>query len=52
MGQRASAVFDRINAFMLAWGNRAIIALMVLLGLVMIADGVGWMLGRPIIPTG
>jgi len=26
--------------------------LMVLLGLVMVADGVGWLLGHPLIPVG
>jgi hypothetical protein len=52
MGERADEVFAAVNRFIAAWGKRLIITLMVLLGLVMIADGVGWLLGRPLIPVG
>jgi hypothetical protein len=52
MGPRADAMFDAVNRFIAVWGKWLIITLMVILGLVMLADGVGWMLGRPILPTG
>ena len=52
MGERADGVFAAVNRFIAVWGKRTIIAAMVLLGLVMLADGVGWLLGRPLIPVG
>jgi hypothetical protein len=52
MGERADGIFAAVNRFIAVWGKRVIITLMVLLGLVMLADGVGWLAGRPLIPTG
>ena len=52
MGSRADAVFDTVNRLIQIWGKRVFIALMVVLGLVMVGDGVGWALGWPLIPTG
>ena len=52
MGDRADAVFAAVNRLFALWGKRLVIATMVLLGLVMVADGVGWLLGRPLIPVG
>jgi len=52
MGEQANRVFAAVNRFIALWGKRVIITLMVLLGLVMLADGVGWLLGRPLIPVG
>jgi len=52
MGAQPNGVFAAVNRFIALWGKRLIITLMVLLGLVMLADGVGWLLGRPLIPVG
>ncbi len=52
VGARADAVFDTVNRLLEIWGKRVLIALMILLGSVMLADGVGWLLGHPMIPVG
>ena len=52
MGDKANAVFETVNRLVALWGKRLVIATMVILGLVMLADGVGWLLGRPLIPVG
>ena len=52
MGSRADAHFDALNRLLAVWGRRVLIALMVALGSVMVADGVGGLLGRPLIPVG
>jgi hypothetical protein len=52
LGERANAMFEAVNRFIAVWGKRAVIATMVILGIVMVADGVGWVLGRPLIPVG
>ena len=52
LGTRADAVFGAIKQLFAVWGKRILIGAMVLLGAVMVADGVGWMLGRPLIPVG
>ena len=52
LGSRADAIFETVNRLIAAWGKRVLIAAMLILGAVMVADGVGWLLGRPIIPVG
>ena len=52
MGTRADAVFEVVNRLIAIWGKRVLIAAMVVLGAVMVADGVGWVFGRPLIPVG
>ncbi len=52
LGPRADAMFETVNRLIAVWGKRVLIAAMLVLGAVMVADGVGWMLGRPIIPVG
>jgi cytochrome c biogenesis protein CcdA len=51
LGDRANLVLDAVNRFLSTWGRGVIIALLVLLGLVMVADGVGFFLGHPLIPS-
>ena len=51
MGEKADAVFETVNRLVALWGKRLVIATMVILGVVMLADGVGWLLGRPLIPV-
>ncbi len=51
-GAWADAVFEAVNRLFAVWGKRILIVAMVILGLVMVADGVGWLLGRPLLPVG
>jgi len=52
VGARADALFAMVNRLIELWGKRVLITLMIVLGSVMLADGVGWVFGRPIIPAG
>lgn len=52
VGDRANVLFDMVHHVIDIWGKRVLVALMILLGSVMLADGVGWLFGRPIIPVG
>ncbi len=51
LGQRADRMFEAVNQLFTVWGKRVLIAVMVLLGLVMVADSTGYFLGYPLIPT-
>ena len=51
VGERASGLFDTVNRLFSVWGRRVLIAALVALGLIMVADGIGWFLGRPLIPV-
>jgi hypothetical protein len=50
-GAGADGLFAAVNRLLSVWGKRLLIAGMILLGIVMIADGVGWLLGHPLIPV-
>jgi cytochrome c biogenesis protein CcdA len=50
-GARADAFFARVAPWMDAWGRRVVIAVLVLLGAVGVADGVGWLFGHPLLPV-
>lgn len=52
VGPRADAIFTKVNRLIEVWGRRVLVTLMILLGSVMLADGVGWLFGRPLIPVG
>ncbi len=52
LGERADRLFNKVSGFMETWGRRLIMIALVLLGLVLVIDGVGWFLGRPLIPVG
>ena len=50
-GTRADGLFDWVNRLFTVWGKAILIVLMIILGLVMVADGVGWFIGHPLIPV-
>jgi cytochrome c biogenesis protein CcdA len=50
MGDRSNRVFEAISAFLSAWGKRLVILVLLLLGMALIADGIGWLAGRAFIP--
>jgi cytochrome c biogenesis protein CcdA len=45
-------ILARLAALMARWGTRALVLILSLLGAVMVADGIGWFLGHPLIPVG
>ena len=51
LGERSQAPLDKVKAFFNRWGQRVIVLLLVVLGVVLTLDGIGWLLGYPLIPT-
>jgi len=51
-GQRADGLFNAVTHLFEVWGKRVLISLMIVLGSIMLADGVGWLFGHPVIPVG
>jgi len=51
-GPRADGLFNAVTRLFEIWGKRVLVALMIVLGSVMLADGVGWLVGHPVIPVG
>jgi len=51
-GSRADGLFNAVTQLFEIWGKRVLVALMIVLGSVMLADGVGWLFGHPVIPVG
>ena len=52
LGQRMDAVVQSIQGFFDSWGKRLIMVLLVLLGLILVVDGVAYFMGGPLIPIG
>jgi len=48
VGDRLQGVFDAVSAFFAAWGPRILVVVLVVLGAVLAADGIGWFLGKPL----
>lgn len=51
IGERAQQWFESLTGFFLAWGRRLIIAILVVLGAVLVADATGWFFNRPLLPV-
>ena len=51
LGERSRSLLDRIKRFFDTWGQRVIVALLMVLGALLVADGIGWFLGTPLIPV-
>lgn len=51
LGNRSQRLFDGIQRFFDTWGRRVIVALLVVLGVILIVDGIGWLVGYPLIPV-
>jgi cytochrome c biogenesis protein CcdA len=49
--ERSDELFETISRFFEKWGRRVIVTLLVVLGLVLVVDGIGWFLGMPLIPV-
>lgn len=51
LGHRSQRLLDGIKRFFDSWGQRVIVALLVILGVILILDGIGWLIGYPLIPV-
>ena len=50
-GERAEGLFRRIAPIVDRWGRRMVIAVLLAIGLIGVADGIGWLLGHPLLPV-
>ncbi len=51
LGERSTGILDAIKQFFDGWGQRLIVALLLILGVVLVVDGIGWFLSHPLIPV-
>lgn len=51
LGARADRFFARLAPVVERWGHRMIVAVLVGIGIVGVADGIGWLLGSPLLPV-
>ena len=50
LGQRTDRLFQTMTRFLTRWGRRLIVYILFGLGVVLLADGIGWFMGMPLIP--
>lgn len=50
VGERANSVFAAINRFFEVWGRRVLMLLLLALGIALVADGIGFLMGHPLLP--
>ena len=48
-GERGQQILEAVKRFFDKWGQKLIVSLLVGLGLLLVADGIGWFLGYPLI---
>jgi hypothetical protein len=48
---QSEEVFGWVGAVSERWGHRVIVGALVLIGAVLVADGIGWFLGYPLLPV-
>ena len=51
VGARAYRLFQATSRFFVRWGRRLIVTALMLLGGVLVTDGVGWFVGKPLLPV-
>lgn len=51
LGERGRGALEQTRRLLDTWGQRVLVVLLVALGLLLIADGIGWFLGYPLIPV-
>jgi len=51
LGERSRVFLEGVRGFLDRWGQRVVVSLMLVLGALLIIDGVGWFLGHPILPV-
>lgn len=50
LGDRSDRIFEAVNRFLSVWEARVVIFVLMLLGMALLADGIGWIVGRSFIP--
>lgn len=48
---QSGAIFQRLASLADRWGRQLMVAALVIVGAVLVADGVGWLLGYPLLPV-
>ena len=51
LGERSRNILDAVKGFFDSWGQRLIVAFLLMLGVVLLVDGIGWFVGYPLIPV-
>lgn len=51
LGEHSQGPLDAIRQWLDRWGQRVIVVLLMSLGAILVADGVGWFIGYPLIPV-
>jgi len=51
LGERSTGILNAAKRFFDRWGQRLVVTLLVMLGMILIVDGIGWLLGYPLIPV-
>lgn len=50
LGTRADGMFHALSAFCIRWGKRLVVAVLLVLGVVLVADAISWFFGSPLVP--
>ena len=48
---QSESIFGSISLLVKSWGKPAIVIVFIILGLVLIADSIGWFFGYPLLPV-
>ena len=51
-GERSDTFFAKLRDFFTKWTKRLVVSGLMLLGILLFLDGIGWLLGWPLLPTG
>jgi len=51
LGRRGDQLLSRVKEFFDRWGSRIVAVLLLGLGLILVADGIGWFYGAPLLPV-
>lgn len=49
--ERAEPIFAWVVSFTERWGRRLVLVILLVVGAVLVADAIGWLLGRPLLPV-
>ena len=50
--RQAATMLEALGRFIDSWGRKIFVALLMVIGAILVVDGVGWFLGKPLIPVG
>lgn len=52
LGAKGDAILQAVQRFFKTWGKGLLVVLLILLGLVLVVDGIAYFMGQPLIPIG